>query len=335
MPDAILPARFDGWRSLIIFMEKTMHILHLGQRIAAVLLLVTLLGHWSSFAASPRPVPEEEAAKLFAYDRSRALDLKEVSAREQDGITIRDVEYAAYTSARGRIKAFLVEPAGKGPFAGVLFFHWYGRPKGNREQFLDEAIVLAKQGTTSVLIQGHFPWAVAPVDAQTDRQRVIDETIEVRRALDLLLSRPKVDRKRIAFVGHDYGAMYGAINAGVDKRVKTYILVAGIGSFSNWSLDYWLKDAPAPAKDAYRQALEPIDPITQIAYARPATLLFQFANADEHIKREAAMAFADAASKPKQIKWYDGKHELNVEAARIDRGEWLTRELRLAKPAGH
>src|SRR5215213_7190700 len=137
MPDAILPARFDGWRSLIIFMEKTMHILHLGQRIAAVLLLVTLLGHWSSFAASPRPVPEEEAAKLFAYDRSRALDLKEVSAREQDGITIRDVEYAAYTSARGRIKAFLVEPAGKGPFAGVLFFHWYGRPKGNREQFLD------------------------------------------------------------------------------------------------------------------------------------------------------------------------------------------------------
>jgi hypothetical protein len=194
-------------RAIVAYItEKTMNILQPSQRIAVLLFVLTLVGPSSSAAASPLPVPDEETAKLFAYDRSRALDLKEVSAKEQDGVTVRDVDYAAYTSTRGRIKAFLVEPAGKGPFAGVLFFHWYGRPKGNREQFLDEAIALAKQGTISVLIQGYFPWGVAPVDAQTDRQRVIDETIEVRRALDLLLSSPKVDRKRIAFVGHDYGA---------------------------------------------------------------------------------------------------------------------------------
>ena len=167
----------------------------------------------------------------------------------------------------------------------MLFFHWYGTPNGNRDQFLDEAVLLAKQGTASLLIQGYFPWTVPPADEETDRRRVIDETIEVRRALDLLLSQSKVDPKRIGYVGHDYGAMYGAIAAGVDKRVKTYILVAGIGSFSNWSLDYWLKAIPAPDKEAYREALKSIDPITQITRAAPATLLFQFAKSDEHMNR--------------------------------------------------
>jgi dienelactone hydrolase len=314
-------------------MEKTMHTLRFSQRIAVLILLSIFTASSTSIALSAPRRSNDESARLFAYKRSVAFDLKEVSIREQDGVTIRDVDYAAYTPERGRIKAYLIRPSGKGPFAGVLFFHWYGAPNGNRNQFIDEAVALARQGTASLLIQGYFPWAVEPKDAQVDRRRVIDETIEVRRALDLLLAQPGVDKKRIGFVGHDYGAMYGAIASGVDKRVKTYILVAGIGSFSNWSLDYWLAKNDAGSKEAYRQALKPIDPITQVAHAGPATLLFQFANADEHIKREAALAFADAASKPKEVKWYEGKHELNVEAARRDRREWLTRQLGLAAPA--
>ena len=308
-----------------------MNIVHLRHSLAVLLLVLNLLALCSTSKASPQPSKTKDAStRLFEYDRSIGFDLKEVSAKEQDGVIIRDVTYSAYTSQRGRIKAYLIEPAGKGPFAGVLFFHWYGTPHGNRDQFLDESIALARQGITSLLIQGYFPWAIAPVDAQTDRQRVIDETIEVRRALDLLISRPRVDRRRIGYVGHDYGAMYGAINAGVDKRVKSYILIAGIGSFSNWSLDYWLKAAAAPAKEAYRLALIPIDPITRIAHAKPASFLFQFANADEHITKEQAIAFYDAASEPKQVKWYEGKHELRVEAARNDRLEWLTRQLNLS-----
>jgi cephalosporin-C deacetylase-like acetyl esterase len=299
--------------------------------LAVLLLFLYLLALCSTSIASAQPSKtKDESTRLFEYDRSKGFDLQEVSAKEQDGVTIRDITYAAHTSQRGRIKAYLIEADGKGPVAGVLFFHWYGTPHGNRDQFVDEAVAVARQGATSLLIQGYFPWAIAPVDAQKDRQRVIDETIEVRRALDLLISRPRVDRKQIGYVGHDYGAMYGAINAGVDKRVKTYILIAGIGSFSNWSLDYWLKAVPAPAKEAYRLAFKSIDPITRIAHAKPASLLFQFANADEHITKEQAVAFYDAASEPKQVKWYDGKHELRVEAARNDRREWLTRRLGLS-----
>jgi hypothetical protein len=119
----------------------------------------------------------------------------------------------------------------------------------------------------------------------------------------------------------------------VDQRVKAYILIAGIGSFSNWSLDYWLKASPASDKEAYRQTLKPIDPITQITRAAPANLLFQFAKSDEHVSKEAALAFSSAAGRRSQVNWYDGKHELDVEAARDDRRAWLTKQLRLAKRA--
>jgi dienelactone hydrolase len=280
----------------------------------------------SQFVATGIHVEKEE---LFAY-RKVDFDLKEVSVKQQDGVTVRDVDYAAYTSQRGRIKAYLIRPQGKGPFAGVLFFHWLGKPKGDRTQFLDEAVAMAKQGAVSVLIQGYFPWSVDPVDGPTDRQRVIDETIEVRRALDLLLSQPQIDPKRVAYVGHDYGSMYGAIVSGVDKRTKAYVLMAGVGSFSDWSLKYWPVTA-SKGEQTYRKAMSDLEPVDYVARAAPAALLFQFANTDKYIPRDAAIAYTNAASKPKEIKWYDAEHELNA-AARNDRQAWLTRQLGLTRP---
>jgi esterase/lipase len=77
--------------------------------------------------------------------------------------------------------------------------------------------------------------------------------------------------------------------------------------------------------------MKTVDPISQISQAAPATILFQFASRDEHIPKQEAEAFFAAASQPKQIKWYDSKHDLNVDAARLDRREWLTQQLGLAK----
>jgi len=266
-------------------------------------------------------------ARLFAYNRSVAFDLKEESANEQDGVTIRDLNYAAYAPRHGRIKAYLIKPAGKGPFPGVLFFHWLGDVKSDRTEFLDEAVALGKQGIASLLIQGYFPWLEEPTEGQTDRQQIIDQTIEVRRAVDLLLSQTKVDRRRIGFVGHDYGAMFGSIVSGIDKRLKTYVFVAGMGSFSDWSLKYW----SGPSKngtEVYKQAVRDVDPIGYVSYAAPAALFFQFANKDKYISKDVADAFSAAASKPKQVKWYNATHDMNVEEARNDRRKWLARQLR-------
>lgn len=296
-----------------------------GQRVGILILLGAMLMLSAAPVASSRG--KKPDARLFTYDRSVAFDLKEESAKHQDGVTIRDVNYAAYAPRHGRIKAYLIKPAGKGPFPGVLFFHWLGDVKSDRTEFLDEAVALGKQGIASLLIQGYFPWLEEPTEGQADRQQIIDQTIEVRRAVDLLLAQPKVDRRRIGFVGHDYGAMFGSIVSGIDKRLKTYVFVAGMGSFSDWSLKYWSGPSKNGA-EVYKQAVRDVDPIGYVSYAAPAALFFQFANKDKFISKDVANAFSAAASKPKQVKWYDATHDMNVAEARKDRLEWLTRQLR-------
>jgi dienelactone hydrolase len=295
------------------------------QRVEILILIGASLMLSSAPVASPRA--KKPDTKLFAYNRSVAFDLKEVSAKEQDGVIIRDVNYAAYAPRHGRIKAYLIKPAGKGPFPAVLFFHWLGDVKSDRTEFLDEAVALGKQGIGSLLIQGYFPWLEEPTEAQADRQQIIDQTIEVRRAMDLLLSQPKVDKRRIGFVGHDYGSMFGAIVSGIDKRLKTYVFVAGMGSFSDWSLKYWSGPSKNGA-EAYKQAVRDVDPIGYVPYAAPAALFFQFANNDKYISKDVANAFSGAAGNPKQVKWYDATHDMKIEEARKDRREWLTRQLR-------
>jgi hypothetical protein len=73
-----------------------------------------------------------------------------------------------------------------------------------------------------------------------------------------------------------------------------------------------------------------VDPIQYISSAKHAKLLFQFAQQDIFISKSAADQFYGAASEPKQSKWYDTEHDLNIEAARADRQEWLTQQLGLA-----
>jgi dienelactone hydrolase len=299
-----------------------------SERNKILLLIAPLFITISSVASSPAKQPDKKKASLFAYDSSVPFDLKEESVKEEDGVTIRDVNYASYAPKHGRIKAYLIQPTGKGPFAGILFFHWLGEEKSDRTEFLDEAVALGKQGTASLLIQGYFPWLEMPTDGETDHQQIIDQTIEVRRALDLLLSQPKVDKRRIGFIGHDYGAMFGSIASGVDKRVKTYVMIAGMGTFSDWSLKYW-KGPSQKGADAYKQAVKDVNPIAFVSHAAPASLLFQFANNDKYISKEVAEEFFNAASKPKEAKWYDATHDLHIEAARNDRREWLTRQLSL------
>jgi dienelactone hydrolase len=262
----------------------------------------------------------------FSYDASSPPAITEVSARKDAGVIIRDVHFAAHNARRGRVEAYIVSPGGEGPFSGVLYFHWLGKPKGDRTEFLDEAISRARYGSVGVLIQGRFPWTEEPTDGPADREKVIDQVVDLRRTLDLLLSQTGVDSRRVGFVGHDYGAMHGAIMAGFDKRVKAYVLIAGMGTFSEWSLKYWPPTTKS-GEAAYREALAPLDPIHYVGKAAPAALLFQFSKNDHYISKEVATAFFEAASQPKEVKWYDVEHDMNIRGAQQDRHEWLTRQL--------
>ena len=71
-------------------------------------------------------------------------------------------------------------------------------------------------------------------DLDTFKQAVID----LRRGLDVLLARPGVDGKRVAYVGHSYGAQWGAILSAIEPRIKAFALVGGVGTLVSWAYFY-------------------------------------------------------------------------------------------------
>lgn len=282
----------------------------------------------AAYLRSLRPVEEK-----FDYDASAPLDVQVVKT---EGRVI-DLSYASPMG--GRVPAFLVLPEGDGKHPAAVFLH---PGQGDRSTFLKEAVAMAERGLVSLLIGGPFtrpenrgqrggnPWEPA-----ASRKEQVQGIVDVRRGFDLLVSRPGVDPKRLAYVGHSYGATIGGTLAAVERRPIAHVLMAGLPSLTHaathgthaFSLAFQTLLTPEQ-QQAYVDALAPIDAVHYIGRAAPAKLFFQFARRDEFITPWDAAVYIQAASDPKEVKWYDTDHFFD-DQARQDRMEWLARVLGL------
>jgi predicted esterase len=220
---------------------------------------------------------------------------------------------------------YLVLPAANGPCPGILYFHWLEpeSPTANRSEFVDEAIGLADDGVASLHVQGRFPWRVRPSGAEADRERLIAQVRELRRALELLARRPDVDPSRITLVGHDFGAMYGAVLAARDPRLKGLAMLAAVPAFADWFVPYWRGVLGDLTEAQYRARLADLDPVAALPRVAPRPILLQFANDDPYVNADASAALTTAAGPAARRVDYDAGHALDIEAARIDRVAWL------------
>ena len=160
-----------------------------------------------------------EQPTLFEYDHS-APDLRETAEQERDGVARRRLIYR--TPAGTRRVAELIRPAAVGSYAAILYVHWYEpeAANSNRTQFEAEAAELARSGVVSLLVETMWSdrdWFLKRTQAD-DYASSIEQVIELRQALDLLLEQPGVDARRLAYVGHDFGAMYGVLMGQADRR---------------------------------------------------------------------------------------------------------------------
>ena len=271
----------------------------------------------------------QEPLAMFAYDRRRPADLVVGETEERGAAAITDVTYQTLTGARRA--AYLVTPskAAAGPHPAVLFVHWYEppNPTSSRREFLPDAVDLAGDGVTSLLVDTMWsdPDWFRNRDPENDLGHSIEQVKELRRALDILASRPGVDSSRVFYVGHDFGAMYGALVAGVDaSRLKGFVFMAGTRSFSDWFL-LWPKRDDAGKAEIVRR-LAPLDPTRHLAAFGELPVLFQFATRDTFVTKAAAEALVTSAAGPKDVRWYDAEHALNADATR-DRLAWLRARL--------
>ena len=251
-------------------------------------------------------------------------------------VAVHDISYVSPKG--GRVPAYLVVPAGKGPFAAVLWGHWYWSNSEffNRREFLEEAVALAHAGVVSLLPTGPNarPGHKDDVDPLSDQQVAdrIQAIVDMRRGADLLLARRDVDPRRLAYVGHSYNAEVGAFLSGVDKRFKAFVLMAG--GLSD-ELDLKSKEGQefrqkigAEKFDAYMAKYSWLDPGKYVSHAAPATVFLQYGSQESFLNPARARAYAAIVSEPKRLAIYDAPHALNAQARR-ERIAFLTEKLRL------
>ena len=288
-------------------------------------MLSLALGLIVSLSPQVAPAP----ASLFDYDAARPLDIRETGRREQDGVLLRDITYA--TLAGGTNAATLITPRmpSREAAPAILFVHWYGppAPTSNRTQFIPDGIALARQGVTSLLID--TPWSVPAYfrtrTREEDYTRSVQQVRDLRRALDVLVAQPGIDATRVAYVGHDFGAMYGTLAAAVDPRVTHFVFMAGTASFSDWFL-YGPK-LEGEARERFIAQLAPLDPVRWVPKLR-GPVLMQFADTDEHVSTARREQLAAAAPRGADVRVYKAGHELSEESTR-ERLVWLRKTLRL------
>ena len=173
---------------------------------------------------------------------------------------------------------------------------------------------------------------------EQDRDVAIQAVIDLRRAFDVLLNQPNVDSKRIAYVGHSYGAQWGAILTAIDRRMIGSVLIAGTPSYAAVYLEGQAPELVEIRKQAGMDAMKKeeavmnqLDAIRYVPYSAPIPLLFQFAKYEQFFSIPAMQSYADATHSPKQVRWYSTGHELNDIDALVDRAAWLSEQLRSPK----
>jgi len=300
------------------------------------------------FLASPlaaqtggKPATDFVAADhLFEYDQKQPLDIHDKIIEEFTGGTLHDI---TYTSPKGGpVAAYLIVPNGKGPFAAVLFGHW---GNGTRAEFIPEAKLYARAGAVSLIPDYPWdrpqPWRKTPNHfdkPEVDRGIEIQAVVDLRRGIDLLLARPDVDPKRLAYVGHSYGAQWGSILSAVDKRMKVSVLMAGVAEMADILLrsdDPGMVDLrktqPGGQLEKYSQVTGDIDAIHFVGKVTPIPLLLQFANYEQYFDKTSMEHYVAAASDPKKVLYYDTGHDLNDPQAFEDRYDWLVKQINLRR----
>jgi cephalosporin-C deacetylase-like acetyl esterase len=188
-----------------------------------------------------------DVTRLFDYDRRQPLATTTQQTREEaDGITVASITYASPKG--GEVPALVVLPSARGPFPGVIVQH--GMPD-TKEGMLSAGIDLARTGAVVLLIDAPFnrpqqgrvrsePLTFTPKDRDEQIQLIVD----LRRAVDLLVARRDVDTARLAYYGVSYGAAMGGLLAGVEHRLKAYVLAVGDGGLvSHFTAGHFLNCA--------------------------------------------------------------------------------------------
>ncbi len=177
----------------------------------------------------------------------------------------------------------------------------------------------------------HLPVGRALTDDEWFENYRISVT-DVRQVLDWRATRPELSQEKVGIVGLSFGGFIAAMSMGVDRRIRSGVLIASGGNLEKIGmrsrmlprrLGFRKSEADfAAQQERYRRYLERVakgepadapergflvDAMTYARYLRDRPLLMINARWDEIIPKEATLDFWEVAGRP-PIAWLPGGH---------------------------
>lgn len=267
----------------------------------------------------------------LATEGCKPLELKRQAITHPQVPDTMKVENLDYSACDGKsLKAYLISPgkvqAGKQP--AILYVHWFDpRVKNsNREEFVAEAVAYVQKGGVALLVSTFWSVPGGYYDKrrwQDDYDNTVSQLRDLRRALQLLRAEPGVDVKKIAYVGHDYGAVFGAMLAPYEPAIAGWALSAGAADISSWYL--YGSASGVPAGDDLKKYLAQFAPIQPYVLLKKTVMpvLLQYAKVDEFISDEQQQKMRSSMPKGSVFNVYDSNHAMGLPAIRVEREQWL------------
>ena len=267
---------------------------------------------------------------LFAYDVGAPLNLQKTVESTKNGVEVSVISFGSPDG--GSVTGLLFDPVTRSSLRpGIVLMH--GMP-GNARVMATYAQLLAEQGAVAIAIDAPFARRGGePVRFSVgDRAEQIQLIKDLQRAVDVLRARPNVDDDRIAYLGISYGGAMGALFVGVERRIRTAVLVVGDGGlvshFTGPEDSNFMAGLACATRVNWFRAMAPIEPIRFIPLASPTPLLLQNGRIDNLVPPADAEELHTAAPGPKTIRWYEAGHGLNLQAL-WDRHDWLHEQIGL------
>ena len=286
-------------------------------RLLPLVLVALLAGCGGDEPTKDNPV-EPELAKRFEFPRLGAT-LREGEPKPRKNVVEAEIAYPS--QGPDNVTGFVVRPPRPDDgTAGVVFMHGGG---GKASDFLYEAQLLAQRGAVALTIDSPFTRSPdekirkGTADVDPTYETMVQNVQDILRGLDILVDQYDVDPDRLAVVGYSMGAQPAALAAALDPRVHALVVMAGRALPSG-----------LPNDPHERELFGAIDTVDYVDNLAPTHLLLQAAEFDSVIPRAEMEMLEDAASEPKEIRWYPSDHDLGEQAGR-ERIAWLVDELGL------
>ncbi len=266
---------------------------------------------------SASPTLQDVRLSLYEYDPALPLDavIKPMPAETGKVADLRTRYHVTYGSVHDqRVPAiFTVPKKFAPPYPAVVLLAGSGGQK-DTDYIRIASDMMSTLGYATISIDAQYhgerarparsgDWHL--VFNPTNRDAWIQTVVDLRRAVDYLVSRPDIQKDRIGYLGFSQGGMAGATFLGVEPRIHAACLAVAGGGFVEWAQRAKMaKPEQVPALELGAALTDPIYFVGR--YQGPILMLS--AKRDELIPKYATEALYNATEGRAEIKWYDASH---------------------------